>query len=132
MCICLLLMTAVWAEVSSLEVKQARGTMAVKTNKPYDVTLQFKSATDVEFQLKQANKVVKKQLIHGATLTELRQALTTVIKGIPALQETEMPVASAMVTPAPGVNYEALVAVIDTLRNNRMQNLGVVPIGGNT
>jgi len=69
MCICFLLMTAVWVQIGTLQVKQSHGTEAPATDaKTYELEAKFSSESEVTVQLKRAGKVtheIKAQGRHG-------------------------------------------------------------------
>lgn len=130
MCICFLLMTAVWMQVGSLQVKQARGTEAAQTPAAgLEADLRFASSTRLELSLTRSGKVLKKLSIAAsspeALLAEFDSSLTRTLEMLGRPQ-----VASAMLTPRSGVAYGQLVGVMDVLRRHQILSLGVVPVGG--
>lgn len=135
MCICFLLMTAVWIQISAVEVKQSHGTSTKKTEALYDLNLRFVGPTAVEVQLTKDSKVLKKNAFEAASVSDLSALLEATLKGWPITTET-VPgqkttlVAAAMVTPANGVPYGNMMSMVDTLRRNGIVNLGIVPVRG--
>ncbi len=137
-CICFLLMTAVWIQVGSMEVKQAQGTEAQSNESGMELSLSFTSPTGLQAQLKKGGRVVRSNLFQGTTVAELRDRLEVGLPGLVLGAEAQSntheglghAVASARVTPKAGVSYGDLIGVMDVLRKHRIVNLGVVPVGG--
>lgn len=134
-CICFLLMTAVWLQVGALQVKQSFGTEG--EDKPgYDLNVAFVGPTEVTVEIRSKGHVVQKASIKGESKDAFTEALgknldetITKLKGSQEIQVSDLIVA-AMITPAPSVNYGNLVAVMDSLRKRQIINIGVVPKAG--
>lgn len=131
MCICFLLMTAVWIQVGSLHVKQSHGTDGVAAQKSqYDLELKFISAKDLSITVKQGPKTVKSFTVKdedaAKMLVQADQTISGWLKS--AGGSGKDLVASAMITPKQGVPYGDLVGILDVLRRNQIVNLGVVPV----
>lgn len=127
MCICFLLMTAVWIEVGSLQVKQSHGTEgAASTATSHELDLQVVSANQAELVLKKGGRAVRKQKISGASAEELASALDQAVAGLPVEKGG---ISAAMITSSAAVSYGDLIRVMDALRRNQVVNLGVVPAG---
>ena len=139
MCICFLLMTAVWIQIGSLQIKQSKGTSA-PTESGLDLSLRFLGPSSVELSLAKGSKTVKKEAIAETSPEKLVDkldqllptAVTAALKSKTPLAPNQLGsvVSSAMVTPRPGVPYGTLVAAMDVLRRHAIVNLGVVPVGG--
>lgn len=132
-CVCFLLITAVWIEIGTVEVKQSHGTEAAAEKKDsYDLDLVFKDPTQLRLNLKKNGKRVKKVDVKGesfeAMLTSLNSAITgkflTNKKGL-------IQVATATVTPRSTVDYGSLISTLDVLRKNQIMNIGVLTAKGN-
>ncbi len=125
--ICFLLMTAVWVQIGNVEVKQSHGTEAAEASKQQlELDVRFMRSNRVAVSVKSQGKVVKSTEFTGASLEAMAAQLDGGIGGL--LQGKT--VSSARLTPAVGVNYGDLVAVMDVLRKHEIVNLGVVPVGG--
>ncbi len=149
MCICFLLMTAVWVQIGTLQVKQSHGTEAAATDsKSYELEVKFKTATELTVQLKRSGKITNEIKASGATpeatLEALRPQLAALVAGVGHGQPVSgaaaplpgkpvvlrQTITSGMVVPASGVAYGELVGVMDLLRKNSISNLGVTPVKG--
>ncbi len=130
-CICFLLMTAVWIQLSTVQVKQSHGTEAGPAGN-YELDLRFGGPTSVEMALKKQGKTVKKASFQSAEFNQLMASLDTQLTAwlspISA-PNAASPVTAAMVSPKAGVTYGNLVSAMDVLRKHQIVNLGVVPIG---
>jgi len=122
MCICFLLMTAVWTQLSAVQVKQANGTEgAADTAKSLDLDVKFVSPEHLALTLKKSGKSMQ-------TVESTMADLNATIQGIQAGLSGKGEIAAVMITPNHGVDYGTMVTVMDTLRRNRLVNLGVVPV----
>jgi biopolymer transport protein TolR len=130
MCICFLLMTAVWTQVGAVQVKQSHGTGAADPKVSFDSDVKFASPTEVEFTFKKQGRLVKKVGVKTATVEELPAAIdASLTKALAEMGNPE--VTAAMVTPKAGVSYGDMVVVMDALRKKQIQNIGVVPVKAN-
>lgn len=129
MCICFLLMTAVWLQVGSLQVKQSHGTEGTAmTASTHEIELTVSSAQSLQWVLKKGGRPVQKQKLDATSGSELalklQQSLASVVAS-PNLKGA--PISAAMISSSPTVSYGDLIQVMDALRKNQVVNLGVVP-----
>ena len=124
--ICFLLMTAVWVQIGTLEVKQAHGTDAAVQKKSLDLELKFGKANTLSVAMKADGKILKTIEFKGASVEAM---LVQLDNGIAPLLQGKI-VSSARLTPAEGVPYGSMISVMDVLRKHEIVNLGVVPVGG--
>ena len=133
MCICFLLMTAVWIQIGAVQVKQARGTDAAATPaNTYEIELKFQSATVATLEMKKGAKVAKSIKINAKEEAGLLAQLDSGVKTLVAHAggNAQTSISAAMLTPKVGVTYGTLVNVMDVLRKNQIVNLGVHPAPG--
>jgi biopolymer transport protein ExbD len=124
MCICFLLMTAVWLEVGSLQVKQSHGTDAApSSSQSQELNLKVISATQADLVLKQGGRVIQKANLKGESLTALAKQIDQSVAG----WNRGSVISAAMIETSSAVSYGDLVQVMDSLRRNQVVNLGVVP-----
>jgi biopolymer transport protein TolR len=124
MCICFLLMTAVWLEVGSLQVKQSHGTDAAPSNsQSQELTLKVTSATQADLILKQGGRVLQKANLKSDSLAALAKQIDQNV----ASWNRGSVISAAMIETSSAVSYGDLVQVMDSLRRNQVVNLGVVP-----
>ncbi len=136
-CICFLLMTAVWIQLSTVQVKQSHGTEgAAAVAGSYELDVRFGGPLAVEMVLKKGGKSVKKTTLQGADIKALLASMDTQLGGwlagiTPAAQPgipAVSPVTAALISPKAGVSYGDLVSAMDVLRKHQIANLGVVPV----
>ena len=127
-CICFLLITAVWVQLGVLEVKQTQGTSASVGKDGFEIGLVLLNNQTVRMELKKNGRVIRKQKVQGETLDSLQSSIQEVTKKYRTLSKEQ--VTSAILTPHKSVNYGHLVALMDILRRNDVTNLGVLAVGG--
>lgn len=135
MCICFLLMTAVWLEIGSIDVKQYLGTDAPTETSSYDVELNFLSSRRAEVRVKTPDKSVERQTVDAENPALLAQAVGGVLEGLArriGQGETQVvlakSVSAARLFPNGGVSYGDLVAMMDAFRARGIVNIGVMPV----
>ena len=76
MCICFLLMTAVWVEMGAVNVKQTVGTAAPATvADAYELELKFSGPNQMMFKIRRPDKGVEEAALQAGTVQELIAAL---------------------------------------------------------
>lgn len=129
MCICFLLMTAVWTQLSSVQVKQANGTEgAADTKQTFDLDVKFVSSAKMTLTLKHSGKTLKTVEASGTEPAIALTALDSQLKSLKAGFKPGQEISAVMLTPKEGVDYGTLVSVMDVFRKNKLVNLGVVPV----
>ncbi len=129
MCICFLLMTAVWVQLGSVQVKQANGTEgAAEAKDTLDLDVKFLAENQVTLSVKSKGRVVKTYQVQGATMADLATAFEKQVQDIQAQMKSQGEISAVMLTPKAGVSYGSMISIMDVLRKNRLVNLGVVPV----
>ena len=131
-CVCFLLMTAVWIEVGSVEIKQSHGTEAAASKKiSYDLDLVYKTPTQLSLNLKKNGRRVRSLKVKAETAEGFQVKLNQVIsEKILTIKNKAIEIATATITPRTTVNYGQLIETLDTLRKNNITNIGVLSAGG--
>jgi biopolymer transport protein ExbD len=131
-CVCFLLITAVWIEVGSVEIKQSHGTEAAASKKiSYDLDVVYKTPTQISLNLKRNGKRVKAFKVKGTDEATVQASLNGIIQSkILTYKNKVIEIATATVTPRSSVNYGSLVSTLDTLRKNKIINIGVLSANG--
>ena len=127
-CICFLLMTAVWVQLNVLEVKQTHGTDASTAANGYELGLTFLSGDKLKVVLRKAGRIKKRVTIKSKSNEELFTKIGEVAQKFQKIAKGKLN--SALLTPHASIDYGQLIKVMDTLRTNKIANLGVVPVGG--
>jgi len=130
--VCFLLVTAVWIEIGSVEIKQSHGTEAAASKKiSYDLDVVYTSAQNIKLNLKKNGKRVKAFDVKGADEVALQANLNETIKNqILNFKNKALEIATATITPRSSVNYGNLMLTLDTLRKNEIINIGVLSAKG--
>jgi len=131
-------MTAVWVQISTVQVKQSHGTEAGPAG-AYELEVKFGGPTSVEMVMKKNGKNWKKAAFKAADVKGLLPSMDTQLgtwvtaigpqKPEPGQIAAASPVSAAMVSPKTGVTYGDLVMAMDVLRRHQIVNLGIVPVG---
>lgn len=132
-CVCFLLITAVWIEIGTVEVKQSHGTSAAQEKKEtFDLDLVFKDPTQMNVNLKKNGKRVQGLKVEGETFEALMANLNeTLISQVLTFKKKSIEIATATVTPRSTVDYGSLISTLDVLRKNKIVNIGVLTASGN-
>lgn len=132
-CVCFLLITAVWIEIGTVEVKQSHGTAAAQEKKEtYDLDLVFKDPTEMRLNLKKNGKRVKSFQVKDESFEGmLGQLNDTITTNVLTFKQKTIEIATATVTPRSSVDYGSLISTLDVLRKNKIVNIGVLTARGN-
>lgn len=131
-CVCFLLITAVWIEIGTVEIKQSHGTEASATKSDtYDLDLVFMGANKARLNLKKGGRRVRKIDVadesYEGFIAKLESSIT---EKVLTFKKKPVTVASATVTPRSSVNYGNLIRALDVLRRNQIVNIGVLTAKG--
>ena len=129
--VCFLLISAVWVQIGSVEVKQSKGTQAQASKKlQYEMDLQFKNSKAISFVIKRNGRRVRRFTVKGENNKAMAANFNNTLKDwLNTKQGKRAKVEAALVTPKRGVNYGDLMATLDVLRRNQIINIGVIPQG---
>ncbi len=128
-CTCFLLITAVWIQIGTVEIKQSHGTEASEVKKEtVDLDLVFKNPNELRLNLKKDGKALKAIDVKSDSLEHMLAKLNEEIKS--QIINTKLNIGVATVTPRSTVNYGQLVSTLDILRKNKIVNIGVLTARG--
>jgi len=138
MCICFLLMTAVWMQLGTVNVKQAVGTDAPSDSaKQSELDLKYTSTSSLELSVKHAGST-KLYKVNAPTNEERLKQLRETVQGLAqtlafnSQQDLKTQfgqnISAAHITTRTGVTYGELVSVMDVFRDIGVVNLGLVPV----
>lgn len=128
-CICFLLITAVWLNVGSVNVKQAVGgqSQAETEKKPMmwvmlgengDLTLDLKEAGHVPADLRKMKLVGDSGKFNFDSLAKI----------LAQLKEKEPNLRTALIQPKAQTPYEDIIDLMDQFKKSGMADLGIVPL----
>lgn len=127
-CICFLLLTAVWLHVGALNVKQAVGGQpASETAKKPTVWAQMTGTGDVQLEVRDARVPAKlaKMKIAGKEGKPNLEAIATVAQ---ELKASEPGLTTVLIQPQAAAVYEDIIDVMDSFKKQGMIDLGVSPL----
>lgn len=128
-CTCFLLITAVWIQIGTVEIKQSHGTEANEVKKEtVDLDLVFKNPNELRLNLKKDGRALKAIDVKSDSLEHMLVKLNEEIKN--QITNTKLNIGVATVTPRSTVNYGQLVSTLDILRKNKIVNIGVLTARG--
>lgn len=127
-CICFLLLTAVWLHVGALNVKQAVGGQpASETAKKPTVWIQINGQGDVALDVRDARVPAKlaKAKVPGKEGKPDLEALKAIAL---ELKSAEPALTTVLIQPQAATVYEAIIDVMDSFKKQGMIDLGVSPL----
>jgi biopolymer transport protein ExbD len=128
-CICFLLLTAVWLQVGSMNVKQAVGGQPTEetTQKPV-VWVNMAPSGELVLDVQDTAKVpakFRKLKINAKDGKPDFAELTTAVKELRGLEPL---LATALIQPTAASAYEDIIELMDRFKNEGLIDLGVAPL----
>jgi biopolymer transport protein TolR len=128
MCICFLLMTAIWVEIGSIQIRQILGTEASAiSHESLDLEVRFQPDKTMSVQLERGGRPVQQLSIEPDNghlrLNRLSDFVATLMGALAGQNDI-----TARVIPTSKVNYAELVSVLDILKGFGVSQLAVVPV----
>lgn len=129
MCICFLLMTAIWIEVGSIQLNQLFGTEGMDNSHPVEVEVRLLGSNDYQVSLEQQGKVISAMQIKGDAQMDAKARVSQFMAQVQGmmLQNDSQVQVSARVIPNSAVPYGEMVSLLDILRGYGVSALAVVP-----
>lgn len=127
-CICFLLMTAVWTQVGSMDTKQAVGGQpASETEKKPTVWVNFadRGSVDLEFKDSRVQNNIAKIKVEAKEGKPNWEKLETIIK---QARSQDPALTTALIHPQAASVYEDLIDLMDRFKKEGVINLGVSPL----
>lgn len=124
---CFLLISAVWVQIGTMEIKQSHGTdVAAAPKEALDLDMVFKGPSEIKLNLKKNGKALKSLEVKSASYEEMLIKLNETIKTQVLGPSKSIAIGTATLTPKAGVNYGQMVGALDVLRKNKIVNIGVL------
>jgi biopolymer transport protein TolR len=121
-CICFLLLTAVWLNVGSMDVKQAIGGQAqAETKKQPTLWVHIVGSGQLNLELQDSSNVPAQYQKMSVKSTEFKTAVAQLKKLQPNLS-------LALIRPQAATIYEDIIDLMDNLKSIGLKDLGVVPL----
>lgn len=130
MCICFLLMTAIWIEVGSIQLHQLFGTEGMDNAHPVEVEVRLNGKDNYRVQLEQQGRVVQAMDIKGDAQLDARARISQYMANLQTvlLKNGGDVQVSARVIPSSAVDYGEMVSVLDIIKGYGVSALAVVPV----
>jgi biopolymer transport protein ExbD len=129
--ICFLLISSVWVQVASMDLKQSHGTSAGAARESAAVDVILGKPGVATLILKMGSRSLNRTTITADSTAELVVKLQKQIityKNLPALKNAT--IESVLVAPHAQVMHGDMVKVLDGFRVNGITNIGVKPMAG--
>ena len=127
-CICFLLLTAVWTKLGSLDIQQGLGQESTRTNQSApSLWIMMKASGEVEFSLKDALEApvaVRDRKFSGganANWQQMDEAAAAMKQAVPGLK-------TALIMPDAKVNYGTVIKMMDRLKMRDITEVGIAPL----
>ncbi len=128
-CICFLLLTAVWLNIGSLNVKQAIGGQpAAETEKKPQLWVVLGSEGQMTLTVKETEKIPSKLRSVSLNGVEGRGNLPDVLKAVQSLKGLEPELKTVLIQPRMQTEYEEIIDLMDHFKKAGLTDLGVVPL----
>ena len=128
-CICFLLITAVWLNVGSLNVKQAvGGQSAAETEKKPLMMVTLDATGDVSLEVQESRNVPAALRKFQVAAVAGKVNTEEIDKILTELKKVEPELRTALIQPKAQTVYEDIVGLMDQFRKSGMIDLGVVPL----
>lgn len=130
--VCFLLITAVWIDIGTVEIKQSHGTEAKESKKvTYDLDVVFRNPNSLRLNLKRKGRTVKSFNVKSENFDGTMEQLNSIVQTkVLNYKNKAIEIATATITPRSTVNYGNLVSTLDVLRSNKIVNIGVLSAKG--
>ncbi len=128
-CICFLLLTAVWLQVGSLNVKQAiGGQSAAETEKKPALWVNLGANGELNLNLKQTVKVPARLASLRLKGVEGRADYSELSKILTQMKNLEPNLRTVLIQPRLQSEYEEIIGLMDEFKKAGLIDLGVVPL----
>lgn len=128
-CICFLLITAVWLNIGSLNVKQAvGGQSAAETEKKPLISVMLSDRGDLTLDVKSGGHLPAKMLKMTVPNEAGHFNLEALAKLLEQMKGIEPSLRTALIHPKAQTAYEDIIDVMDQFKKAGLADLGVVPL----
>ncbi len=128
-CICFLLLTAVWMQVGSMNVKQAVGGQpAAETTKKPTVWALVGARNEVTLDVQDSARVPANLRKLKIEPMEGRMNVEGIGQALEKIKVLEPELRTALIQPSAGSVYEDIIVVMDQFKRKGLIDLGVAPL----
>jgi len=127
--ICFLLITAVWLNVGSMNVKQAVGGQAQEdTKKSPLVWVRMSNQGDLDLEVQQSSLVPASLRKFRIGQVDNKVNWEALEKALVSLRQAEPSLNTGLIQPTASTAYEEIIDVMDKMKTTGMTDLGVSPL----
>lgn len=125
-CICFLLLTAVWVHVGTIDTAQAIGaeTASASKNNPPSIVVQLDKDNSFEFQLKDVNTKNRNFRVGSLSGKAYWDRVDSMLQ---AIQKRYPEIKTAVVLTRPQVKYGHTIRMVDALKKVNIKDVGISP-----
>lgn len=124
--VCFLLISAVWIQVASLDIKQTHGTEGAASKKDsFEISMDYVKVDQMDVILKKNNRQVGRKKIKAKDHEEMMEKAKAIVASW-VDGKTKRKIDSAFVKPIKGIEYGQMIQALDVLRSNEIKNIGVM------
>ena len=128
-CICFLLITAVWLNVGSMDVKQAVGGQAQEdTKKSPVVWIRMTAQGDLDLDVQQSSLLPASLRKFRVPQLDKKIDVAGLEKALMNLKQVDPSLNTGLIQPTASTAYEEIIDVMDKLKKSGMTDLGVSPL----
>lgn len=128
-CICFLLLTAVWVQVGSMDVKQAVGGQpASETPKKPTLWVNMGAGGEITLNIQDSKHVPAKLQKLAVKGIEGKMDFAQLDLAITELKNLEPELRTALIQPQAASIYEDMIALMDNFKKQGLVDLGVSPL----
>lgn len=124
--VCFLLISAVWIQVASLDIKQTHGTEGSASKKDsFEISMDYVKPDQMNVILKKNNRRVGRKRIKSKDHDEMMEKASAIVASW-VNGKKKRKIDSAFVKPIKGIEYGQMIKALDVLRSNDIKNIGVM------
>ena len=128
-CICFLLLTTIWIQIGSMNVKQAVGGQAAESKPKPEMWVILNPTGEVKMQLRNSpRKVMRKFGSNKIDGVDGKPNFTEVESYIANLKSQFGDLSMALIRPAEKTPFEDIITLMDMFRQKGIEDLGVTPL----
>jgi biopolymer transport protein TolR len=128
-CICFLLLTAVWLNIGSMNVKQAiGGQSAAETEKKPLLYVTLGQTGALNLKVQESKHVPQNLAQMNLPGVSGAMNMADLVKAITNIKTLEPDLKTVLIQPLAQTNYEDLIALMDEFKKLNLSDLGVVPL----
>lgn len=126
-CICFLLLTAVWVQVGSMNVKQALGGQAAEDTKRLPMlAMTMLPSGDLRVETRDSRKVPRSM---ARTIVKAGVSDMTAVQAlVEKIKTFEPDLRMATIEPYLDAEYDMIITLMDELKTSGIPDLGIVPL----